>query len=131
MELWDEPVTATLRRAGVTTQLVTDHPHLFETGGENYHTEFTAWDYQRGHEGDTWKTRPDPSWAGAPSFGRGHTLYDNSRGWFRDEADFPGPRTMTAAASWLRDHAPFHRDAGVPWLLFVDEFDPHEPFDTP
>ena len=131
LELWDEPVTATLRRAGVTTQLVTDHPHLFETGGENYHTEFTAWDYQRGHEGDTWKTRPDPSWAGAPSFGRGHTPYDNSRGWFRDEADFPGPRTMTAAASWLRDHAPFHRDAGVPWLLFVDEFDPHEPFDTP
>ena len=43
---------------------------LFETGGENYHVDFTAWDYQRGHEGDAWKTRADPSWAGAPMFGR-------------------------------------------------------------
>lgn len=28
-----------------------DHPHLFESGGENYHTDFTAWHYSRGHEG--------------------------------------------------------------------------------
>ena len=127
VELWEEPVTVALRRAGVTTQLVSDHPHLFETGGENYHCDFTAWDYQRGHESDPWKTRPDPSWIGAPSFGRGHTPYDDSRGWFRDEADFPGPRTMAAAADWLRDQAPHHDS----FLLFVDEFDPHEPFDTP
>ena len=46
---------------GVTTMLVSDHPHLFETGGENYHTDFHAWDYQRGHESDPWRTRPDPS----------------------------------------------------------------------
>ena len=94
------------RAAGVTTKLITDHPHLFEAGGENYHVDFTAWDYQRGHEGDAWKTRPDPSWAGAPAFGRGHMPYDNSRGWFRGEADFPGPRTMAAAARWLDDDAP-------------------------
>jgi arylsulfatase A-like enzyme len=131
LELWDEPVTVALRRAGVVTQLVTDHPHLFETGGENYHTDFTAWEYLRGHEGDAWRTRPDPSWVGAPSFGPGHTPYDNSRGFFRDEADFPGPRTMTAASTWLREHARHHRSAGQPWMLFVDEFDPHEPFDTP
>ena len=36
---------------------VTDHPHLFEAGGENYHTDFNAWDYQRGHESDPWRTR--------------------------------------------------------------------------
>jgi arylsulfatase A-like enzyme len=131
IELWEEPVTALLRRAGVVTQLVTDHPHLFEVGGENYHTDFTAWDYQRGHESDPWKTRPDPSWLGAPSFRRGHTHYDDSRGWFCDEADFPGPRTMTAAARWLDEHATWHRQQGQRFLLLVDEFDPHEPFDTP
>jgi hypothetical protein len=107
--------------------LVTDHPHLFETGGENYHCDFAAWDYQRGHESDLWKTRPDPSWIGAPSFGRGHMPYDNSRGWFRGEDDFPGPRTLSTAARWLEDDAPHHER----FLLFVDEFDPHEPFDTP
>jgi arylsulfatase A-like enzyme len=127
IELWERPITDHLRAAGVVTMLVSDHPHLFETGGENYHCDFTAWDYQRGHESDPWKTRPDPSWIGAPSFGRGHMPYDDSRGWFRDEADFPGPRTLTSAANWLENDAGHHDR----FLLFVDEFDPHEPFDTP
>lgn len=127
IEIWEEPLTVPLRRAGVTTKLVTDHPHLFEAGGENYHVDFAAWDYQRGHEGDLWRTAPDPSWAGAPSFGRGHTPYDDSRGWFRDEGDFPGPKVMAAAARWLAEEAP----AAERFLLVVDEFDPHEPFDTP
>jgi len=127
IELWEDAITVPLREAGVTTMLVSDHPHLFEMGGENLHVDFTAWDYQRGHESDPWKTRPDPSWAGAPMFGRTHMAYDKSRGWFRDEADFPGPRTMQAAATWLDDNAGWHDR----FLLFVDEFDPHEPFDTP
>lgn len=128
IELWEEPLTVPLRRAGVVTKLVSDHPHLFETGGENYHVDFAAWDYQRGHESDPWRTRPDPSWLGAPSFGRGHMPYDASRGWFVAESDFPGPRTMRAAARWLTEEAP---DAPERFLVFVDEFDPHEPFDTP
>ena len=131
IELWEEPITASLRREGVITQLITDHPHLFETGGENYHTDFTAWNYERGHESDPWKSRPDPSWLGTPTYGRGHTHYDNSRGYFRGEEDFPGPRTMQATARWLAEDAPVHRAKGERFFLFVDEFDPHEPFDTP
>ena len=127
IEIWEDAVTVPLRAAGVTTKLVSDHPHLFEVGGENYHCDFTAWDYQRGHEGDPWRTRPDPSWIGSPSFGRGHTPYDDSRGWFREEGDFPGPRTMAAATRWIEEESP----AAGRFLLFVDEFDPHEPFDTP
>ena len=60
--------------------------------------------------------------------GRGDRAYDRSRTFFRAEEDFPGPRTMRTAADWLRDGAPA---ADAPFLLFVDEFDPHEPFDTP
>ncbi|HTR63428.1 MAG TPA: sulfatase [Candidatus Binataceae bacterium] len=127
IEIWEEPVTAALRAAKVTTKLVSDHPHLFEVGGENYHCDFDAWDYQRGHESDAWKTRPDPSWIGAPSFGRGWMPYDSSRGHFRGEEDFPGPRTLSAAARWLDTEAPAHDR----FMLFIDEFDPHEPFDTP
>jgi arylsulfatase A-like enzyme len=108
IEIWERPLTAYLREAGITTKLVSDHPHLFEVGGENYHCDFTAWDYQRGHEGDPWKTRPDPSWIGAPLFGRGPMPYDNARGYFRDEADFPGPRTMAAAAKWIDECASAH-----------------------
>ncbi len=132
IEVWEDAITYPLRRAGVTTMLVSDHPHLFEVGGENYHTDFTAWDYVRGHESDPWRTRPDPSWVGAPalparpSTGLAHA-YDTSRTWFRAEEDFPGPRTMTVAADWLSRHAAHHDR----FLLVVDEFDPHEPFDTP
>ena len=127
VEIWEDAITYELRKAGVVTQLISDHPHLFETGGENYHVDFMGWSYERGHEGDAWKTRPDPSWAGAPGLGRGHMPYDDSRGWFRGEADFPGPRTMAAAARWLDENAGHHDR----FFLFVDEFDPHEPFDTP
>ena len=143
IELWERPVTADLRAAGVTTMLVSDHPHLFETGGENYHTDFVAWDYVRGHEGDPWRTHADTSWVGTPAppardggwfwrsvLGDGVEVdraYDRSRTFFRAEDDYPGPRTMAAAARWLRGAAPTHDR----FLLFVDEFDPHEPFDTP
>jgi arylsulfatase A-like enzyme len=127
VELWEDAITYPLRRAGIVSQLISDHPHLFETGGENYHIDFTAWDYQRGHEGDAWKTRGDPSWAGAPMFGPKREMpYDKSRGYFKNEADFPGPKTMQAAANWLNDKAGVH----YRFFLFVDEFDPNEPFDT-
>lgn len=127
IEIWEDAITVQLRQAGVTSMLVSDHPHLFEVGGENYHTDFTAWEYERGGESDPWKTRPDPSWLGTPMFGRPLVQYDVSRGWFQDEADFPGPRTMASAAKWIDDNAGYHER----FFLFVDEFDPHEPFDTP
>ena len=97
-----------------------------------HHTEVTGWWYERGHEDDPWRTVEDPSAVGAPSLPAArpaaiHRHYDTSRSWLRTEDDFPGPRTMQAAARWLRDTAGRHDRS----LLFVDEFDPHEPFDTP
>jgi arylsulfatase A-like enzyme len=131
IEVWEDSIVHQLRRADVTTMLLTDHPHLFEVGGENYHTDFDAWDYQRGHESDPWRTRADPSWLGAPALpaaaGQLPHHYDQSRTWFRNESDFPGPRTMAAAARWIEHDAPTDER----FFLFVDEFDPHEPFDTP
>jgi len=135
IELWERPITYYLRREEVVTQLFTDHPHLFEVGGENYHTDFFAWDYTRGHESDPWKTREDPSWVGTPALPAKKRYkqrddkigYDLSRSYFREELDFPGPKTMQASADWLAANGD-HLDS---FLMFVDEFDPHEPFDTP
>ncbi|MBD3649444.1 MAG: sulfatase [Pseudomonadales bacterium] len=131
IELWERPITYRLRRNDIPTMLCTDHPHLFETGGENYHSDFLAWDYLRGHESDPWKTREDPGWVGTPALPAGRRFdgkfYDASRTWFRAEEDFPGPRTMQASADWLANEGRHHDS----FLLFVDEFDPHEPFDTP
>ena len=132
VEIWEDAITFSLRNAGVTTMLVSDHPHLFECGGENYHIDFDAWEYVRGHENDPWKTRPDPSWVGTPALPvdeprRGHFKYQDSRTWFKSEDDFPGPRTMRAAENWVRTNGGCHDRS----LLVIDEFDPHEPFDTP
>jgi arylsulfatase A-like enzyme len=131
IEVWEDNVARALREQGVTTMLASDHPHLFETGGENYHADFNAWQYARGHESDPWHTAADPTWVGAPALPAargafGHA-YDDSRTYFRSEEDFPGPKTMSAAARWIRTEAPAHDR----FFLFVDEFDPHEPFDTP
>jgi len=128
VELWERPLTAHLRRGGVTTMLISDHPHLFETGGENYHTDFHAWEYERGGEADPWKTRTDPSSIGQPFVSEpGREPYNRSRSYFRGEDDFPGPRVMRAAEKWIDQNAGYHDR----FFLFVDEFDPHEPFDTP
>ncbi len=56
-----------------------------------------------------------------------------SRTHFRDEGDFPGPRTMQAAVDWLRREvtSPQRDSEHDRFFLLVDEFDPHEPFDTP
>jgi arylsulfatase A-like enzyme len=128
IETWERPITWYLRRAGVVTQLITDHPHLFEHGGENYHADFYAWDYQRGHESDPWQTRIDRTMAGTPRYHRppDHPYHRNRR-MFRVEEDFPGPKTMAQAARWLDDNAGEHDR----FFLLVDEFDPHEPFDVP
>ncbi len=131
IEVWEDAITRSLRQRGVTTMLVSDHPHLFETGGENYHTDFCAWLYERGHEGDPWRTAADPTWVGAPALPADragfHRPYDDSRTYFRSEEEFPGPKTMRAASDWIRTTAGRHDR----FFLFVDEFDPHEPFDTP
>lgn len=131
IEVWEDSIVRQLTLAGVTSMMVADHPHLFETGGENYHTDFTGWEYVRGSEADAWRTRPDPSHVGSPALPAIPSPigmpYDLSRTWFRDEQDWPGPRTMSAAESWLDHNAGAHDR----FLLFVDEFDPHEPFDTP
>ena len=112
--------------------LVSDHPHLFEVGGENYHTDFSAWELRARSRRRpvAHASRPDVDRnARAPGRSRAfvHHAYDDSRTWFRAEEDFPGPRTMRAAEEWLRTSARHHDR----FLLFVDEFDPHEPFDTP
>ena len=50
-----------------------------------------------------------------------------SRGYFRGEADFPGPRRWRPPRAGLRRT----QASTSSFFLMVDEFDPHEPFDTP
>ena len=122
--------------------LVSDHPHLFETGGENYHTDFSAWDYVRGHEGDPWRTYTDTSHIGAPALPAVAVAGTGRTGWVCPWVT--DPTTARARSSGPKRTSPGRgrcgrrptgcggaRRADAPFMLFVDEFDPHEPFDTP
>jgi arylsulfatase A-like enzyme len=127
LECWEKPLPTTLRGAGIVTQLVTDHYHLFSPGGENYHVDYLGWEFERGHEGDLWATEPVDTSVGTPTIHVRDYIYARNRTRFADESDYPGAKTMAAAADWVDRNAGRHER----FFLMVDEFDPHEPFDTP
>ena len=105
---------------------------------------FQPWEYVRGHEGDPWRTYLDPSYVGAPALpARGGGWFWQDRLGWADAEDrpmtapgrssepsrtIPGPKTMRRRPGGC---ATARRDRASPFMLFVDEFDPHEPFDTP
>jgi arylsulfatase A-like enzyme len=125
LEPWDVSLPRTLTEHGVFTGLVSDHYHLWERGGENYHANFDSWEFIRGHENDPWLGGPTP---GADT-GKGHVSpqFRRNRQRFVHEEDWFAPRTLRQAASWLKDNGHAHEQ----FFLLVDEFDPHEPFDGP
>lgn len=127
LECWERPLPTALRGAGVVTQLVTDHYHLFSPGGENYHVDYLGWEFARGHEADCWATEPVDTAFGTPTIHARDFIYPRARQRFEGEHDFPGPKTMAAAVDWVERNAGRHER----FFLMVDEFDPHEPFDTP
>jgi len=123
-----------LGRVGYATQLICDCPHLFPA---RFDQGFEAAYQHRGQEGDRpllhlndpiievmphSKTRTQPLY-------RGKTLADAHR-WmnrysrFETEA-FPC-RTAETAVRWLEENY-----KAEPFFLWVDFFDPHEPWDPP
>ena len=118
---------------GYFTQLICDCPHLFKSG---FQVGFQGSYQHRGQEGDMTllhmddpiaeavpraKTRLSPETFGA-------TLVD-LHGWLNDirtEADTFCARTALTASTWLERN---YRSG--PFFLWVDFFDPHEPWDPP
>jgi arylsulfatase A-like enzyme len=123
-----------LGQAGYVSQLLCDCPHLFNA---NFQHGFSGAFAVRGQEGDTYFLRmnhpiasvmPPEKTRSGRHFG-GAALPDvaewtNIR-WYREEDRFP-PRTARLAVEWLEDNYKHH-----PFFLWVDFFDPHEPWDPP
>lgn len=123
-----------LAEAGYVTQLLCDCPHLFPAA---FNVGFHGALALRGQEGDTFFLRMNhPIESVMPPektrFGRhfqGRNLPDlahwTNRYWYREEDRFP-PRTAALAVEWLEENYKYH-----PFFLWVDFFDPHEPWDPP
>jgi arylsulfatase A-like enzyme len=120
-----------LGRNGYVSMMITDTPHTLENG-YHYDRGFTGWEWIRGQESDRWRTDPDiPVFPAAKSklrspdhLGQTHLRNISDR---QFEADFFAPKTMITASRWLERHYGSSR----PFLLYVDTFDPHEPWDAP
>jgi arylsulfatase A-like enzyme len=135
--LADEDVTLAewLRERGYVTGLISDLYHMMKPG-KNFHRGFHSWQWIRGQEVDPLV----PTRAGDPDLSpyvrpetppdapirRMVSQYLNNRRWWKSEADHYAAQVMRAASDWIRDHGDQQ-----PWLLWVESFDPHEPWDAP
>lgn len=131
LEPFDQTLPALLKTQNVYTHMVTDHYLYLAVGGENYWNDFTSNEIIRGQEFDSLNMpagkegiltqhRPD-GYKGIYS-----QEHDETYGRFKSEEEYPSPMTMKKAAQWLEDNA----DADN-FMLWVEGFDPHEPFDVP
>ena len=123
-----------LSAQGYATQLICDCPHLFNA---RFQHGFQAAYQHRGQEGDRHllhlnddirKVMPHEKTRQMPSF-QGKTLADLHR-WInryasREDETFCA-RTAATTVRWLEENHHAH-----PFFLWVDFFDPHEPWDPP
>lgn len=126
LEPFDDSVPELLGRAGVHTHLVTDHYHYWEDGGATYHNRFSTYELFRGQEGDPWKGVvggvEEPQ---SLRVGRHHLWRQDlvNRTYLTDEAEHPQTKTVEAGLEFIETNAEQDR-----WLLWLECFDPHEPF---
>lgn len=129
----DVPTFATLLgAAGYSTMLIGDTPHLFSRD-HHFHRGFSAWQWMRGQESDNPYTTPrkvsypcDPAKLRADPGFPICTQYLRTRSRWACEEDWCCPRSFRTAIDWISEN----RREG-PFCLWIDTFDPHEPWDPP
>jgi arylsulfatase A-like enzyme len=123
-----------LKSNGYQTLFVTDNLHQFKAS-MNFHRGFDAFDWIRGQTTDGYR----PIWTCPPDKIE-RTLLKGDADWVRDnmsryfantstrktEADWFAPQVFTRASEYLES-----AKARQPFLLVVDSYDPHEPWDPP
>jgi len=123
-----------LQKHGVTTGFIVDTYHHFKPN-YNFHRGFDSWDWVRGQETDRWKSGPkekfDPK-KHMPAHLWNQRYDANMRQYLmntqdrKNQEDYFCARSCTSAADWLEQNA-----QGNPFMLWIDMFDPHEPWDAP
>jgi arylsulfatase A-like enzyme len=121
-------------KKGFTTGFIADTYHYFAPG-YNFHRGFSSWEWVRGQESDKWRSGPKeafeprkhmPDHLWNETYDKTLRQYMMNTQGRRGPEDYFCARSCEAAAAWLE------RNAGnVPFMLWVDMFDPHEPWDAP
>ena len=126
----DVTLAQTLAAQGIHTQMIWDTPML-DMNDYNYTRGFSGVYFVHGQKGDPWVTDPTlplrlpaqphkiKSTSSLESYLRNH--HDR-----KYEREYCVARTMSSATDWLETN---HRQNS--FFLYVDMWDPHEPFDCP
>ena len=130
----DVTLAQVLDKHGVTTGFIVDTYHYFKPD-YNFHRGFQSWHWVRGQETDRWKCGPkdkfDPKkhmpahlWnEGYDANMRQFMMNTQDR---QSEEDYFCAQSCGVAMDWLQKNA-----RGGPFMLWIDMFDPHEPWDAP
>ncbi len=144
LEPFDHTFVQDMRAKKIFTHMITDHYHYFEKSGEHYCQCFNTWDFIRGQENDCWASVASsprrvqyPGLAGysaendlaandTAKYGVHSSQYQQNRKKFIAEGAFPVKTLFENSAKWLKDNADCND-----FLLMVEGFSPHEPFEVP
>lgn len=117
-----------LRRSGYTCMMVADTPHILKDG-YYFDRGFNGWNWIRGQENDRYRTSPlDVKLPCSPwKLISVETTVQHIRNNYyrRSEDDWIPAKTAIEASHWLEEN--YERK----FFLYVDFFDPHEPWDPP
>lgn len=125
----------TLSGNGYQTALITDTYHQFKAS-MNFQRGYDVFDYLRGQERDHYRSPLTISEAEVDRYtvpGHPQTMRDKISQYRANVADrqgeeeWFGPRVFRRAMDYLESA----KDPARPFFLFVDSFDPHEPWDPP
>ncbi len=123
-----------LKKHGFTTGFIVDTYHYFKPN-YNFHKGFDSWEWIRGQETDKWRSGPkekfDPKkhmpehlWNESYDVKmRQYLMNTQDR---KSEEDYFCARSCRAAMEWLERNI-----NNKPFMLWIDMFDPHEPWDAP
>ena len=118
----------------VSTVLLSDTQHLFKAS-MNFQRGFAVYDWIRGQEKDRYRPTTRVSQEQIEKYvvpGNDESMVEKVRQYLANtanrtsEEDWFAPRVFTMATKFLQT-----ADKGQPFLLMVDCFDPHEPWDPP
>jgi arylsulfatase A-like enzyme len=130
----DVTLAQILGQHGFRSGLIADCYHLFKPN-LNFHEGFHSWEWIRGQESDPWRSGPraqcDPT-SRIPAHHRNDNYIELARQYLMNmqdrvlEEDYIVARSCRAAMNWLEQN-----DANRPFMLWLELFDPHEPWDAP
>lgn len=127
LEPFDDSMPELLKKNGISSHLISDHYHYWQTGGATYHCAYSTWDAIRGQEGDAWipdlrqPSIPDPN----PRRSANPICHQDwvNRQHMPVEEDMPQPQTFARGLEFLEWN---HEQDN--WFLQLETFDPHEPY---